>query len=136
MTRKITRVSLTLPKDLLDELDEVLEAQDYSSRSEAIRDALRDFLTNYRWRKELKGKQLGAIMTIYEHDVPGLTDKLIYIQHEELETVGPVQHLHIDEKNCLETLIVRGEGEKIRKLIDHLESLRGVKQAKLVIVGK
>jgi len=132
--QEITRVSLTLPKDLLDELDRSLKAQGYASRSKAVRDALRDFLASYRWRSELKGEQLGAILVMYEHDVRGLTDALMDIQHESARIIGAVQHLHIDAKNCLETLIVRGPAEEIRKLVDRLGALRGVKQAKLVVV--
>lgn len=136
MTQKVTRVSLTLPEDLLSELDRVLRAQDYSSRSEAVRDALRDFLASYKWRQELKGEQLGAVVVVYEHDARGLTDKLADIQHEEREVIGSVQHLHVDEKNCLETLIVRGPAKKIRELVDRIGSLKGVKQVRLATVGR
>lgn len=134
MGEKITRVSLTLPKDLLDELNSSLKAQGYASRSEAIRDALRDFLASYRWRSELKGEQLGAILVLYEHDVRGITDALMDSQHGSAGVIGAVQHLHVDAKNCLETLIIKGPAEEIRKLVDRLGALRGVKQAKLVVV--
>ncbi len=134
MVRKITRVSLTLPEDLLNELDRSLKAQRYASRSEAVRDALRDFLASYRWRSELKGEQLGAILVMYEHDIRGLTDALMDIQHENTNLISAVQHLHVDAKNCLEILIVRGSADKIRQLVNRLGALRGVKQAKLVVV--
>ena len=131
---KITRVSLTLPQAMLDELDRSLKAQRYASRSEAVRDALRDFLASYRWRSELKGEQLGAILVMYEHDVRGLTDKLMDIQHESASFISAVQHLHVDAKNCLEVLIVRGSAERIRQLVNRLGAQRGVKHAKLVVV--
>jgi len=134
MPEKITRVSLTLPQDLLDELDRSLKAQGYTSRSEAVRDALRDFLADYKWRQELKGEHLGVVMLVYEHDVRGLIDALMDIQHASSSIISAVQHLHVDTKNCLETLIVRGPSEEIRKLVDRLGALRGVKQAKLVVV--
>ncbi|MFB0499661.1 MAG: nickel-responsive transcriptional regulator NikR [Candidatus Hadarchaeaceae archaeon] len=134
MARKIARVCLTLPEDLLSELDRSLKAQRYASRSEAIRDALRDFLASYRWRSELKGEQLGAILVMYEHDVQGLTDTLMDIQHKSASLISAVQHLHVDSKNCLEILIVRGAANRIRQLVNRLGALRGVKQAKLVVV--
>lgn len=134
MPQKITRVSLTLPQELLDELDRSLKAQRYASRSEAVRDALRDFLASYRWRSELKGEQLGAILMLYEHDVRGLTDELMDIQHGNSSIISAVQHLHVDAKNCLEIIIVRGAAKKIRRLVDRLGALRGIKQAKLVVV--
>jgi len=135
MSQKITRVSLTLPKDLLEELNGALKVQGYASRSEAVRDAIRDFLASYKWRQELKGEQLGALLVLFEHDVRGLIDELMDIQHEHSRTISAVQHLHIDAKNCLEVLIVRGTAEDVRKLVDRIGALRGVKQAKLVVVG-
>ncbi len=132
---KITRVSLTLPQELLEELDRMLKAEKYASRSESVRDALRDFLASYKWRQGLKGKQVGIIAVVYEHDVHGLTDALVDIQHASRGNIGAVQHLHIDKKHCLETLIVKGQAEKISKLLDKLAALRGVKQAKLVVLS-
>jgi len=82
----------------------------------------------------LKGEQLGAILVLYEHDVRGITDALMDIQHGSAGVIGAVQHLHVDAKNCLETLIIKGPAEEIRKLVDRLGALRGVKQAKLVVV--
>jgi len=134
MAEKITRVSLTLPQDLLNELDHNLRAQGYASRSEAARDALRDFLANYKWRQGLAGEQLGALLLAYDHGVRGLADQLVDIQHEHAGIIKAVQHLHIDTKDCLETLIVRGPSRDVRKLVNQLGALRGVKQAKLVVV--
>lgn len=134
MAGKTTRVSMTLPEDLLAEFDRALKAQGYASRSKAVRDALRDFLASYRWRSELRGEQLGAILLMYEHDVRGLTDALIDIQHGSAGLIIATQHMHVDAKNCLEILIVKGPADMIRRLTDRLGALRGVKQAKLVVV--
>lgn len=134
MVENITRVSFTLPQELLDELDAALKAQGYASRSEAARDALREFLANYRWRSELKGQLLGAILVMYEHGVRGLADHIINIQHHNVNLITASQHLHVDEKNCLEILMVKGRADGIQKLVNSLGALRGVKQAKLVVV--
>ena len=134
MAEKITRVSFTLPQELLDELDGALKAQGYASRSEAARDAIREFLANYRWRSELKGQLLGAILVMYEHGVRGLADQILDIQHHSVNVITASQHLHVDEKNCLEILIVKGRAEGVQKLVNAMGALRGVKQAKLVVV--
>lgn len=134
MTENITRVSLTLPVELLNELDSVLEAQGYASRSEAFRDSLRDFLADYKWRQRLKGEVIGVLVLVYEHDVRGLTEALVEIQHSGRGIMSSVQHLHLDSKNCLETSVLKGPAEEIKRMVDRLGALRGVKQAKLVIV--
>ncbi len=134
MPEKITRVSLTLPAQLLAELDRSLKAQGYASRSEAVRDSLRDFLADYKWRKELKGQLVGVLIIVYEHDVRGLTDAIMDIEHGGGGIMNTVQHLHLDTNNCLETSVLRGPAVKIRKIVEQLGALRGVKQAKLVVV--
>jgi len=136
MAEKLTRVSLTLPEELLEELDGSLKARGYASRSEAIRDSLRGFLADYKYRKGLKGQIVGVLVLVYEHDVRGLTDAIIDIQHSAGEIVSTVQHIHLDAKNCLETSVLKGPAEKIEKLVERLEGLRGVKQAKLMIIKK
>ncbi|MEM2866111.1 MAG: nickel-responsive transcriptional regulator NikR [Candidatus Hadarchaeales archaeon] len=135
MGEKITRISITLPEDLLRELDRSLKSQDYASRSEAIRDAVRDFLTNYKWRSELEGELLGVVVMVYDHEVRGLTEEIVEIQHRSEGIIRSSQHLHLDERNCMETLLVKGTAGEIRKLVDRLGALRGVKQVKLVVAG-
>jgi len=134
LRERITRMSLTLPEGLLRELDSSLRDQGYASRSEAMRDALREFLAAYRWRRKLRGQQLGAILVLYRHDVRGLADSLIDIQHDYPEVIKSVQHLHLDAEKCLEAIIVRGMGSRVRRLYERLSSLRGVEGAKLVVI--
>jgi len=133
---KLERISLTLPPQLLQDLDKILESERYASRSEAIRDAILDFIAERAWRRSLKGKQLGVIVMVYDHEVRGITDRLVDIQHEVGDVVVTSLHWHLDEHNCLETLLVNGSAESIRSLVERLESLRGVKQVKLVVVKK
>ncbi|MEM2875199.1 MAG: nickel-responsive transcriptional regulator NikR, partial [Candidatus Hadarchaeales archaeon] len=121
-------------EDLLREFDASLDEQGYASRSEAMRDALREFLASYRWRRSLRGKQLGVILIVYRHDIRGLADSLIDIQHEFSEMIRSVQHLHVDADRCLEALIVQGSGSRLRELFERLGSIRGVESAKIVVV--
>lgn len=134
MSERLTRMSLSLPEGLLREFNASIREQGYSSRSEAMRDALREFLASYRWRKRLRGRQLGVILIMYRHDVRGLADSLIDIQHDFPELIKSVQHLHVDANRCLEALIVQGSGTRLKRLHDRLSSLRGVESAKLVVV--
>jgi CopG family nickel-responsive transcriptional regulator len=41
-------------------------------------------------------------------------------------------HVHLDEHNCLEVVVVKGPGAKVRAIADQLISTRGVKHGKLV----
>ena len=135
MADALDRVSITVPADLLADLDEVVDEWEYDSRSEATRDALRAFLTEYRRRTTLAGVQRGSVVVLYDHDVRGVTDAVLELQHELADTIVAVQHVHMSEHLCMETLVVDGPGEEVRELVERLRSLRGVKQVDLALVG-
>lgn len=135
MTDGLERVSLTIPPALLAELDAVTDEADYASRSEAFRDALREFLTAYRWREDLDGRQQGTVVILYDHDVSGVTDELLALQHDLHGTIIASQHVHLTADLCLETLVVDGPASDLRELVGRIQSLRGIRQVKLAVVG-
>ena len=59
------RISMSLPKKLLNEFDEVLKDRGYQSRSKGIRDALKDYIVRYQWMNEMEGTRIGIIAVIY-----------------------------------------------------------------------
>jgi len=133
---KVTRVSFTLPEDLLEKLDRFLQSKKYPSRSEAVRDAIAAFLAEQETLEGLKGEAVGVLVLLYDHGVPGLPERILELQHESEELVAAAQHLHLDERNCLEVIPIRGEGKRIRKLVEELGALRGVKFSRFIQVPR
>lgn len=134
MSDSVERISLTLPPELVDELDAVVESGGYASRSKAFRNALRSFLADYQRRQELTGTKRGSITIVYDHDATGLNDDLTRLQHEFESVIVATQHIHFDAHRCLETVVVEGAGDTIQSLVDRIEPLDGVKQVRLTIV--
>lgn len=134
MSDRMDRVSLTLPRELVDELDAVVDDLEYSSRSKAARDALRSFLSERRWEADLERRQRGSVAIVYDHDAPGINDTLLEIQHGAADRIVATQHVHFDAHRCLETLIVEGSGREIRELVDALRSVDGMKQVQFTVV--
>jgi len=134
MTR-IVRVGVTFPPDLLKELDETVEKMGYESRSKAIQDAVRSFISEYRWLSEQRGTRVGVLVMVYDHEVEGLEDALTDTQHKYSHVVCSSMHVHLSERNCLEAIVVKGDADEIRKLAQELASKKGVKQVKSTIVS-
>ena len=61
------RIGVSLPDTLLDKFDEIIKKKGYPSRSEAIRDAIRSYITYYGWMNDIKGHRVGTIAVIYDH---------------------------------------------------------------------
>jgi len=123
------RFTVSLEKSLLDRFDEHLQLQKYQTRSEAIRDLIRENLVMEEW----SGNQevVGSITMVYNHHERELSQKLLETQHDYNELIISTQHIHIDHDNCLEVIIVRGHSRAIHDLFTLIKSTPGVKQCEL-----
>jgi len=126
----MARFGVSMSADLLKSLDALLAKIGYSSRSEAIRDMVRSRLVEEEW-EELGREVVGTITLVYSHEVRELTEMLTSLQHRYCHEIVSTTHVHLDEHNCLEVLIVRGKNRKIREIAEKLISTRGVKHGKL-----
>ncbi len=129
-TEKVERFGVSLNPKLLKKFDAVMKERGYTNRSEAIRDLMREAVVSSEWDKG--GDVVGALTLVYDHDMRGLTDKLTDLQHEHHANVISSMHIHLDEHNCMELLVLRGPAKEVRRVADSLISSRGVKHGKLV----
>ena len=130
----VDRISISLSEKLLDEFDKIILKKGYVSRSEAIRDAIRDYIIKHQWIYSLDGERTGAITIIYNHHTNELTNKLIEIQHENKDLIMATLHIHLNHDHCMEVIIVKGEAKRIREFTDKLTSQKGVKNVKLTVM--
>lgn len=136
MSEDLDRISLTLPPSMTDRLDGIVEDWEYASRSEAIRDALRDFFATYEWESGETARHHGTIVVVHDHHTEGIADRLQTIQHEMADIITSVQHIHLSHDTCMETLVVDGPGTVITELANRLRALGGVQQVKVVVVDQ
>ncbi len=136
MEEEITRIGVSLPKRLLDEFDSIIKTRGYSSRSEAIRDAIRNYIAEYKWLESEKGEVVGVINVVYDHNVKGVSDAIIDLQHEFLGNILSTLHVHLSKDQCLEVILVKGEMNEIKKLVDKISAMRGVLNVKLITAVK
>ncbi len=130
---KVERICITIPKDLLEYIDKRVE-QSYSSRSEFIRDLVREAMIEEKWTSE-DDELIGVIVVMYDHHKRELTQKMLDIQHDHYVNILCTTHIHIDHDNCLETIMVKGTKNTIIDTLHSIAGLNGVKFAKLTKVS-
>jgi CopG family nickel-responsive transcriptional regulator len=127
----LVRTGISLDSELLARFDQTIAKKGYGSRSEAIRDLVRGLAIA---SDVTQNKVVVATLTVvYDHHRPNLSERLIEAQHHYYGKVLAMTHVHLDARNCLEVIIVKGRGTEVQELADHILSLRGVKHGKLVI---
>jgi CopG family transcriptional regulator, nickel-responsive regulator len=128
----VVRFGVSIPDDLLDKFDVLIEREGYTNRSEAIRDLIRDRLVREEWT-EPDQDVVGTVTVVYNHEQSELAQKLTEIQHRQHDLIISAVHVHLDAHNCLEVLIMRGKAADVKKSSDLLISTRGVKHGKVTM---
>jgi CopG family nickel-responsive transcriptional regulator len=129
----IERIGVSLEKGLLEQFDQLIQLKGYATRSEAIRDLIRDALVQRQWSEAASREEQVAVVTlVYDHDSSSLAQKLAHIQHENHKAVVSALHVHMDEHNCLEVLVLRGRAREVLRMGEGLISTKGVKYGKVV----
>lgn len=127
-----TRVSLSVQADLMKEFDAVAESLGHPTRSKAVSEAMREFVSSKRWDIAAKGTASGVILITYDHHSTGVNRALTELQHDFHEVVGATMHIHLTKHNCLEVISFDGEAERVRALAKKLQSQKGVLSLKVV----
>ncbi len=122
----LTRVSISLETTLLEAFDRSIGSKGYPTRSEAIRDLIRDQLIREEAAQASTGEQVAVLTLVYDHHARELAARLIEKQHHHHDLVVSSLHVHLGERHCLEVSVLRGPAAKVRHLGEELLSTKGV----------
>ncbi len=125
----LKRFGVSIPKDLLSQFDNIVQKKGYVGRSEAIRDAMRLFISKYQWN--LEGSIGFASLNIVFQHKPKLMAELVKHQHDAEAEVISTLHTHISKTHCFEILTMKGTAEGIKRLADRIAGLSGIDFAEL-----
>ncbi len=129
----LKRFGVSLEKDYLEELDNMVEKKQFPNRSQAIRFLIKQCMVKDQWSEDKD--VAGAIVMIYDHHKKELLNKSTAIQHNFHKVILSSQHVHLDHNNCIETIIVKGKSSVLQTLADRLLALKGVTHGELVMTG-
>jgi CopG family nickel-responsive transcriptional regulator len=122
---ELTRISISLENALLDAFDQRNAAKGYATRSEAIRDLIRDRLIREE-AEQAAGEQVAVVTLVYDHHARELAARLIDKQHHHHDVVISSLHVHLGERHCLEVSVLRGPAAEVRHLGEDLVATKGV----------
>jgi CopG family nickel-responsive transcriptional regulator len=103
----------------------------YTDRSKALQTAIHTLIDDYSWKTTEKDKGAGTIVMMYNNHVYNQDKKSLHIQHKYSDIIRTSIHMHLENDNCLEAIIVKGDIKTIRELAKHLSENRGIKSLKV-----
>lgn len=131
---QIERIGVSLETELLAAFDVLIGKRGYPSRSEAIRDLIRQQISEERL-SDPQATAVAAVFLVYNHHSTKLMGLLTDLQHSHLLQTISSMHIHLDAHNCLEVIVLRGQVGEINKTAENLISLKGVKLSRINLLA-
>ncbi|MEG0776341.1 MAG: nickel-responsive transcriptional regulator NikR [Raoultibacter sp.] len=133
MTQELMRFSVAMPEDLLVQFDQLVARRGLAkNRSEVVRDLVRDALVEDECATP-GAVVMGTLTIVFDHHASDLQDKLHDIQHDYFEHIISSMHVHLDQHNCLEVIVLRGETGLVQDVANKILGTKGVKTGRLVL---
>jgi CopG family nickel-responsive transcriptional regulator len=125
-------VSLSIPRSLLEKVDQYMKEQGFANRSEIIRQALRAYMSEGRSISDLQGRITAIITIVYQREAK--RNQITDVQHNFGPVVLTFLHTHIQEGYCVEIIVARGEAHVINALVQALKANEQISEAKVTIL--
>lgn len=128
------RLTISLDRQLAEELDALIHAQGYRNRSEAMRDILRRHIEQARLAQAQAPHCVANLSFVYDHHARTLSERVTSLQHDHHHLTIASQHVHLDHDNCLESLLLKGPADQVRHFANQLCAERGVRHGTLNLI--
>jgi len=130
---ELVRFGVSIDQDLLENYDRLIAERGYATRSEALRDLIREALIQQKIELQTETIALGSLTLVYDHHARNLAQEMGEIQHDFHANILSVMHLHVSHDDCLEIIALSGVVSEIVELANRLLSLKGIKNGKLFL---
>ena len=131
---EIVRFSVSVEEDLLKRFDEYCGQEQFATRSEAVRQLIRDRLTSRDW-KTGSHPVAGTLTLVYDHHHAQLGKRLTKLQHDNTDLIVSTTHVHLTHDLCLEVIILRGSASRLQQIAAQLKGLKGIHKGELVMAS-
>ena len=75
---------------------------------------------------------VAALIYVYDHHQRELPKRLTREFHDHHDLAQATLHVHLDHESCMEVTVLKGAGEDVQGLADHVIAERGVRHGQVV----
>lgn len=122
-------ISVSLSGKDLKDFDSITEKMGYSSRSDAVREAFQNFISENRWREEGDHKVSLLITLIYDDSK---AHRVLDLIHDHSDAIHSSSHTHMEHK-CIDQLILEGCLDDLNLFLGTIAGIKDVRVKKVMI---
>ena len=129
----VTRIGVSLEPELLTSFDKAISKKGYVSRSEAIRDLVRDSLSENTWKNDDE-EVIGVIIVLIDLRVTSVLDKIEANYREHSGVFSHATGVPVDMNSKMDVVVTSGKLFQLREFLADITSIKGVLRGKLVSI--
>ncbi|GAA0676131.1 nickel-responsive transcriptional regulator NikR [Natronoarchaeum mannanilyticum] len=118
----MTVVSVSMPEELLERIDEFSEDHGYTGRSEVIREASRNLLGEFEDRRLEDKELMGVVTVVFDYETTSVEERMMHLRHEHEDLVASNFHSHVGDHYCMELFILEGGLEDISSFVGKIRA--------------
>lgn len=122
--QKLARISITVPEQTLNALDQKIVEQHYESRSQAIVDMINKHLIADHI--EHNAVMVGTLTLLYDVSLKPMRTQLIDLQQQFLSQVISSLHIQLDDEKILQVMLMQGLSDQLKHISQQFIALKGV----------
>ena len=130
----VSRISVSLSPNLLDELDQMVVSRGFGSRSHAVSEMVSSGLAEHQ-RQLGEEVMVGNITLHYDRTVPGLQRQLADLQFQYIDEVISSLHVQLSHQQVMEVILVQGQANRLQRIADEMSTRRGVIAGRLQLLA-
>lgn len=131
---KVTRIGVSLEPDLLDAFDAAISKKGYVSRSEALRDLVRDSLAENVWKDD-EANVVGVFIVVIDLRVTNVLEKTDRIYRNHSGIFSHANSVPIDEFSKMDIVVANGKLRELREFLADITSIKGILRGKLASIS-
>ena len=125
----VTRFGISIEQPLLEALDEYVVENQFTNRSQAIRQLINKNLVERKW--QCNNKVAGAITLLFDPTKREILNNIASIQEGFYAEILSSQRFMLEPQKCLEIVVAKGTASRLTNLSDALISIKGMFHGKL-----
>ncbi len=118
----MTVVSVSVPEELLNRIDEFADDHGYTGRSEVVREASRNLLGEFQDRELEDHELMGVVTVLFNYETTSVEERMMRLRHEHESLVASNFHSHVGDHYCMELFVLEGDLEGISEFVGKIRA--------------
>ncbi len=115
-------VSVSMPEELLERIDEFAADHGYTGRSEVVREAARNLLGEFQDRRLEDRELMGIVTVLFDFETTSVEERMMHLRHDHEHLVVSNFHSHVGDHYCMELFVLEGQLEEISTFVGKIRA--------------